>query len=364
MLNATQVLTRLTQQGWIEPAWLVSADVEITGVDRRNHNYHITGLPGTNLFVKQGRYRANVGSIAHEAASYQALTASEAAPGLRRFLPGYVAFDESTQLLVLESIPHAEDLQQYHTRRKRFPRAFARDVGMALAALHDARPPSQLPLQTVLPTVFRLHHPPLELLRGASHVGIQIVKLLQQHTRIGIEFEQLMQTWRTETLIHGDLKLGNIVAFRRRAAGRFDGIKVIDWEFAGLGDPRWDVGSIFSSYLALWMMSIPLAGDERPDQLIHLAEIPLGRIQVALREFWHSYTQARGLHGGEADTWLDDAVRFAAACIIQTAYELSKTTNFLSAHLVCLTQLSLNMFQQPRRAAIDLLGLAPQAVKE
>jgi hypothetical protein len=51
--------------------------------------------------------------------------------------------------------------------------------------------------------------------------------------------------WRTDTVIHGDLRFDNCLA------GPNDQISFIDWECATQGDPCWDLGSLVAELLSL-----------------------------------------------------------------------------------------------------------------
>ncbi len=379
MLTEYQTIEYLLERGLIAPESIVNDRIKVTNLARRNQNFQITGLSDRNYFLKQGRYEMNIGSVTNEAAIYQVLQASCLNLKLSRYLPQCFGYDAQSGILLLEAIYNAQDLQQYHTTKGRFPKSIAREIGTALGLLHNTiqhQPQGNqvdIPIQPVLPTVFCLSCPPLEILQGASGVCIELMKMLQQYRIFKEEFEKLVEEWRTESIIHGDIKLANFLTYKKPSSVKTRGIKLIDWEFAGIGDPRWDVGSVFSSYLTLWLFSVPISQHDQAAQFLHLAQLPLVRIQPAITHlaqlplvriqpaithFWKSYCHTRQLNESKQLEWLLHALRFAAACLIQTAYEFAKGSNYLTAEIVLLTQLSLNIFQRPEQAAVQLLGLS------
>lgn len=49
--------------------------------------------------------------------------------------------------------------------------------------------------------------------------------------------------------VHGDLQGGNILL------GPADSFAVIDWDYSGLGDPRWDLGYVVATLILSWLKS-------------------------------------------------------------------------------------------------------------
>jgi aminoglycoside phosphotransferase (APT) family kinase protein len=269
--------------------------------------------------------------------------------------------------LILECLPNAEDLHAYHVRSGRFPDRLATALGTGLASLHrctrrlattrrDESP------KLVRPTVFGLAAPRIEVLREASAVNLNVIRTVQKHPLFLQEFARLSSEWRTDSLIHGDVKLANCLTHRSSSKGHLRGVKWIDWEFAGLGDPRWDVGSVFTSYLALWVFSIPIPRSDKPELLLDSARISLAKVQRNLRCFIRSYLDAAALETPSVRAWISSCVRMAGARLVQTAYEFAAGASELTAPVLTLLQMALNVLERPERAAIDLLGLDEQSL--
>ena len=165
--------------------------------------------------------------------------------------------------------------------------------------------------------------------------------------------------WRADALIHNDIKWDNCLVFSSQESGRRTGLKIIDWEFAAVGDPCWDVGSMFSNYLSFWLMSILITGEEPPDRFLELSPYRLQDMQPAMRAYWRSYVRGLGLDPSECRARLLRAVRYAAARLLQTAFEQLQSVVHINGNIICLVQLSLNILQRPGAAAAHLLGIRP-----
>ncbi len=71
-----------------------------------------------------------------------------------------------------------------------------------------------------------------------------------QACRIGLE--ELVHQLKLICAIHGDLLGGNLLITRTDPAKT----RIVDWEFAGIGDPVWDLGHLFASLLRRWVASV------------------------------------------------------------------------------------------------------------
>jgi Ser/Thr protein kinase RdoA (MazF antagonist) len=356
MIATTDVLSYLIERRHFSESEVANKSIKITNIAQRNHNFLITDDDHSGFFLKQGSAEHNTGTVSNEAAMYRLLR-SIAGKQLARFLPTLVDYDEDRLMLTLEALPCLEDLQRYHVDRNRFPKTIGRWMGQALGRLHsDTTGISTENVPHAHPSVLKIHRPPIDILRGISNVGLQLLQLVQ-NTNLGTHFERITANWRNESIIHCDVKMSNFAVYREHPLGRFRGLKLIDWEFAGIGDPRWDVGSVFSSYLHLWLSSVPVTNQAAPDELMHLAKFQLPRIQTMLKAFWASYCDTRQIAEGEREESLVVATECAAARLVQTAYEIAKGQNEMKTEIVTLTQTGLNIFERPEQAITDLLGI-------
>jgi hypothetical protein len=135
----------------------------------------------------------------------------------------------------------------------------------------------------------------------------------------------------------------------------------VDWELADFGDACWDVGSVFQAYLASWLLSMP--GDAGADttRLAELAAFPLERMQPAIHAFWRAYAGTLGLDGAAAAERLRRSILFAAARLIQTAWEHTAQTEHVPPNVLYLMQVAMNVLTRPDDAVRHLLGFGERA---
>jgi aminoglycoside phosphotransferase (APT) family kinase protein len=307
-----------------------------------------------SFLVKQGFGAEGRATLANEAAVYQVLASQ--GPDLGRYVPRFHGWDEEHAMLVLELVESAHSLTE-HQARGRFSRQVARSVGRALGALHRIRvDDGQLALYPAAPFALSVHRPEVSWLRDISDANVELIKLIQGAPGVSQLLDEVRGSWQPISIIHNDYKSENCMVVRGRG-GRGTGVRLVDWESAGAGDPGWDVGSVFGDYLASWLSSIPITGQDPPERFPELARFPLERMRPALRAFWEAYVDGAGLSAMEADRRLVQAARFSATRLLQTAFEQTQAGSRLTGTTMCLLQVAVNILRRPHEAAVRLLGI-------
>jgi aminoglycoside phosphotransferase (APT) family kinase protein len=356
VLSKSDVVPYLVGAGLLAEDASARGDIRVADVSRRNNVFIVRSEHSPAYVLKQGRSREDPG-IAREAAVLRALGSLDARLGLRRFVPALVTHDARRQVLVLETVPGARDLDQ-HYRAGRFSKALARASGHSLALLHS-RPPDSVGarpegLDPSWPLAW--HRPWLDELRELSAVGAELLRLTQASKAMCDGLDELRESWRAESLIHGDARWENWIALPALPSQARTRVVVVDWELAGGGDPALDVGAVMGEYLLAWLESIPVVDGRDPWRLLHHARLPLHRLRPSLGVFWSTYQQtSRGYGEGRS---LRRTVRFAAVRLIQAAVEQARDSSQLRARMLLAMQLALNLLERPDETAERVLGLA------
>jgi len=366
MLTNDTAALYLLEHSLIDARSITEGDLLVLDSSRRNSNFEIISERGPSYLVKQGFGSRRAAGIANEAAIYALVhtQAGSSRSSLNPFLPVLRHYDSKRHLLVTELVPEAIPLGEYHLRTGRFSTRLAAQIGKALSILHSLEmtpnPQSAIrnPQSLGPPWVLSAHHTTVDLYRQLSNANLQLVGALQRIPGLGDRLDALRNSWRHTSLIHYDLKLENIIV----TGGRPAHVKLIDWELAGMGDPSWDVGSIMGEYLAAWLLSIPVTGHHPPDRFLELARYPLSKIQPAIRSLWQAYTRPKAEGRSRATAHqapVTYAASYAAARLIQTAFERSQTASVLTGEALILIQVAANILERPPEAAIHLMGIPP-----
>jgi aminoglycoside phosphotransferase (APT) family kinase protein len=343
---------------------LISAEAVVDGglrivdhVSHRNRVFIVTSHGEQEYVVKQPS-DGDGGGVRREALVLEALRAANRRLAAR--LPAPVSYDAGRGVLVLEAARDSRDLSDCHARG-RFARDLAAKVGWTLALLH-ATPPATLGRQGVAwdsRWALRLHRPSLtiaqQMLTGAAW---ELVRTIQQSQELCAALDELDASLREVAVIHGDVRWDNILSARASGASpRRSRVLLIDWEFAGRGDPSLDVGAFFGEYLRAWLRSIPIVDPFDPGCLLAHAGRPLKRMRPAINAFWLSYARHSPAAAPELGRLLRRAASCAAVRVLAHAFEESLSQGELPGRARFALQLSLNILQRPDEAIAHLLGI-------
>jgi thiamine kinase-like enzyme len=379
---------------------VIESDLVIRDVSRRNQNFQVASKNGHSYLLKYGGIgKGKTASIPHEAAIYRFFRQMDKAKNNNKknnsfsskYLPNFYYYDKREHLLILELFPEAKNLREHYISSCRFSRILAAKVGECLGELHQItydylhsrKENNKDPIISDIlsdenrlpPAVLSLHKPQPKIFRDISNANIQLIKIVQSQKELCKTLDELHAGWnshkRYECLIHSDIKSDNFLTVEslnppdsssHSSSDMYKKtrhLKLIDWELARIGDPAWDTGCVFSDYLALWLFSLPIINRESsPDSFLKLALHPLHKMQPAIRSSWNSYVRKMRFDVNESNKFLVRSVRYCSAQLVRKAYEYLQRRAKISANIVYLLQVSLNIMKDPQTAMTSLLGIS------
>lgn len=374
-LTLEEAIPFLLERRLLETRHLFDDDVSAGEVGGLNTNVCVITQHGPSYFLKQHRGagpRARSRALV-ETELYRRVAQDEWAARLSPFLPRFHLADPGRGLLVLEYVasgplvedePDADDALRDSdgpSGQLGIP-AFAGYLAEALAAAHGIPadpdlPPAELAfLPRETPWALAIARPVPDMLSDLSPAQLELLRLIQADERICAVLDERRQGWQPTRLIHGDLKWSNIVPVTAGESQKPIGVRLVDWELAKIGDPAWDVGSVFHSYLARSVAATRVE-ELSVDEATAAMAAHFARAQQELRRFWHAYSRAAILDESSVAGFLDRAVPFCGARLLQSAYEWSQGGRRLSRSALSLLQLGINFLRKPSEAGAVVLGL-------
>jgi thiamine kinase-like enzyme len=369
LVENEDIINYLLARNFIDPEWIIKSDLAIINLSRRNCNFNIVSNSGSSYFLKQqikkGRTEnSSVGSVAYEAKFYQACSQKLSNKEFYQYLPGYYGFDETKNVLIVESMKVLVTLGEYYSRRRRFSQLIARELGKAFARLHQISINEIDGVKEIIdfsknaPWIFSLPQPDQWIYFNSSVANIEFVKVLQQSNELCQSIDELGKKWKSISLIHGDFKWDNCLVSLQHSPHSIPRIKIVDWELCCIGDPCWDLAAVFAEYLHSWIASIPLSPGSQPDQFLQHADVPLQKIQPATRSFWESYTRCMHTESDRISKSLIRAIKYTGIRLLQITFEELQNKITISNKEICTIQVAENILRSPVEAAVQLLGLS------
>ena len=342
MLEQSDIAHYLLSLSVVKPQTVIDEDFRVVDASRRNSVFLATTRSGPTFVVKEAQSGEGA-SLEHEAAVLRLLAR---APGLAPHVPEVVCLDGSC--LVLRTPGQGRD---WNDHQGRFPVVPARVLGRLLAALHRLRvdlPDAPEPIWGV-----ELPEPPYNLVLELSAGAQDLVARIQASDALCRRLEDLRSSLGgAGSFVHGDLRWDNCLALPAPGTQRRTRVLILDWELAGPSDPAFDVGSVLSEYLRVWVGSVPIVEPVDPGRLVARARHPLALMRPPMQALWSAYR-----HPGAPA--LRRVIELCAVRLLQTAVERTQGVNAPTAHVITLVQLADNMLRRPDEAAFALLGLRP-----
>lgn len=157
--------------------------------------------------------------------------------------------------------------------------------------------------------------------------------------------EELAHQLKLVCAIHGDLLGGNLLIPRTDQTE----VRIVDWEFAGIGDPVWDLGHLFAALLRRWVVSV-----DSSSSLDSALSTSTSTSEWKSLSNWWSYMQAA--YSAVSDKWGLPAIdkkqlsRVAGHAILQRSKNILYTRGQYTGRDVLLLSLARQLISQPNRA--------------
>jgi len=362
ILSNHSVVHYLMEQGLLPGEAVVNGDVLVLESSRRNRNFKIIRHESPGLFVKQIQTwdPQSTSGLQREALCYWMAAKDRGFAPLGDIMPKYRHYDPARSILVTELCKDGESLAEHHQRTGKFPPQVAAKLGAALGRYHKCgaaeilKSPYRGAFPKAVPWILSLHNQTSGIFANVSAGNGQMIGILKRYPEFQKQFDALRECWKSECLIHGDMKWDNCLLDPQSPG---EGLWVVDWELADVGDPGWDIGAVFQAYLSYWIGSLPMVEGGSVQKMIDNAPFPLESTHPALRSFVAAYQQTRQLRAPDWPELLERSSKFAAARMVQTVYEYMHQSEQLTGTALCLLQTSYNMLCRTKEAQHELLGL-------
>jgi aminoglycoside phosphotransferase (APT) family kinase protein len=342
VLTAASLAHYLLERGLVGSSTLVDGDFRVRDLSRRNRVFRVLRGSHPGYIVKQVKdWKPHpIETLEREAGFYSLLRSEPRLAPLQRFLPKCYAYDAENQVLVFEPAMENGESSFLSLETARFLgealRQWHQEARAAADQLRDFHEYDPWVLSFHLKSIddFDSSESGGERRRdGASgEANAELLRIVKRDTAFGRALEALRAQWQADTLIHGDMKWDNCLM--ATDAGTNVTVRFIDWEMAGWGDPLWDVAGLLQGYLISWARRSRSAEEVEP----------------AMRALWESY-------GADAGS-LSRAVGYAAARMIQSAFEHQSREKQMTALAVRLLQAASNILAAPDQAVALFFGTA------
>jgi Phosphotransferase enzyme family len=316
-MDAAGIVRSLLDARLLSPGTIVDGDLTLRNVSRSNGVFLVSADGGMRFVVKGpplGEGVSDQGSPERERRFYDRLARE---PGLLDGAPVPHPVATLGELLVLAGAGSGETLEERY-RRRGLSSDDAALLGHALAGwrrlsfrLTDVALPGRHPwVMSALSS-----DPPAPVVENAG--AGQLAELLRPHPLLVEGLARLKEGWRTNDVVHGDIRWDNAVVEPDPGTGR-DRVILVDWEYLDGGDFGWDVAGALADAVA-FETTDALSAEEETFRLPTSGELSGLRSAVSrsLRTFGCAYREELG-EPAAAD--LNAGIRFLPARVLQIGF--------------------------------------------
>jgi Phosphotransferase enzyme family len=234
---------------------------------------------------------------------------------IRPIVSEAIGFDRDSSIIIFNYLNHYSDLSDFYKAEQEFSAAIASSIGISLATIHSITLDRQNYREFLAQNrqnitkhsnfLSGLARITPEKFATVSTDGFKFFELYQRYENLELAIDELNNSFQPCCLTHNDLKLNNILLHNNwvQIAERFsltnqskNGrsndrllVRIIDWEKWSWGDPAFDLGTLISSYLAIWLNSLVINQNIDIAAALSIAQTPLETLQPSIAALTRSY---------------------------------------------------------------------------
>ena len=348
-------------KGLVSRESAVDGDFAVVDVSGRNRNLKVIRRHNISYFVKQtGNWDTQtIAMLQCEALCYWLSRNDPNFAPLAPLMPEFYSYDLERQILVTGLITNGADLLEFVRGAGKMSSDVAGELGLVLGTYHReaAGLPRNSPNSSIFPRQVpwilspsrRNSHPFKELSEATS----QLIDSVESSAELCTALNYLRDDWRISTLMHGDMRLQNLIVCREESAAKFT-LKIVDWELADVGDPCWDIGNIIQAFLSALIITLPVLETPLTLEALLTQHSSNGWVE-AIDTFWKSYGKALQVETEKSKDLFERCIAYGAAGMILSAYEYTQFSPQVSRNALHLLEVSSDILKSPRDAARKLL---------
>ena len=371
ILSSDNVFKYLSQQNMKDSTKQNQSTVE--SLAAKNFNLLVTFPDNYKLLVKQERHNLEGETAGEFKSEYRIQEWLEQFPkqkSLRPFLPELLYFDAENSIIVFRYLDDYRDLMDFYAKESSFPLEISSAIGTLLATIHrdtyqqenhrqffeseaNSQGGNQVPrlikgLERITPEIFS----------SVPGDALKFFALYQRYDSLGMAIAELGNAFTPACLTHNDLKLNNILLHTDWEQTDESIIRLIDWERNSWGDPAFDLGTLFASYIQIWLASLVISKSLSIEESLGLAMTPLEEVQPSIAALTKAYLETFPEILKHRPDFLIRVVQFTGFALIQQIQAMSQYQKSFGNTGIAMLQVAKSLLCRPERSLPTVFGKA------
>lgn len=371
ILSSDNVFKYLSQQNIKDSTKQNQSTVE--SLAAKNFNLLVTFPDNYKLLVKQERHNLEGETAGEFKSEYRIQEWLEQFPkqkSLRPFLPELLYFDAENSIIVFRYLDDYRDLMDFYAKESSFPLEISSAIGTLLATIHrdtyqqenhrqffeseaNSQGGNQVPrlikgLERITPEIFS----------SVPGDALKFFALYQRYDSLGMAIAELGNAFTPACLTHNDLKLNNILLHTDWEQTDESIIRLIDWERNSWGDPAFDLGTLFASYIQIWLASLVISKSLSIEESLGLAMTPLEEVQPSIAAVTKAYLETFPEILKHRPDFLIRVVQFTGFALIQQIQAMIQYQKSFGNTGIAMLQVAKSLLCRPERSLPTVFGKA------
>lgn len=344
---------------------------KVEPVAAKNFNLLVTFANGRKLLVKQERHNQEgkaAGEFLSEWRIQEFLQEFPELNHLRPLLPEVLHFDRENSIIVFRYLDDYRDLIDLYITENSFSGKIAMAIGTFLATIHRetftcqkyqdffCQSQHNLKFAQVTDLILGLERIGPEIFGSVPADGLKFFALYQRYDSLGQAIAQLGSAFAPSCLTHNDLKLNNILLQKDWEQSSKGIVRLIDWERSAWGEPAFDLGTIISSYLQIWLGSLVISKSLSIEESLRLAMTPLEKVQPSIATLTQAYLHTFPEILEHRPDFLQRVVQFAGLALIQQIQGMIQYQKSFGNGGIAMLQVAKTLLCRPEQSTPTIFG--------
>ncbi len=371
LLNSHNVFDYLAAHGLSNPSEQTISKIE--PLEAKNFNLLLTFADGHKLLVKQERHNQSgkaAGEFLSEWRVQEFLQQFPELENLRPWIPEVLHFDRDNSIMVFRYLDDYRDLMDFYAKENTYHIEIAAALGTLVGTIHSqtfnrqdyqdffCRESESFTTNMIPRWIHGLERIGPEIFGLVPADGLKFFALYQRYDSLGQAIAQLGNIFTPCCVTHNDLKLNNILLHNDWEHESTSIVRLIDWERSSWGDPAFDLGTVISSYVQIWLSSLVISKSLSIEESLRLAMTPLEQLQPSIAALTKAYFDTFPEILEHRPDFLRRVVQFAGFGLIQRIQAMIEYQKSFGNGGIAMLQVAKTLLCRPEQSMPTIFGTA------
>ena len=351
---------------------------KIEPIAAKNFNLLLTLIDGNTLLVKQERHNhkgETAGEFLREWRIQELLQSFSELNYLRSFLPELLHYDEDNSIIVFHYLDDYCDVMDFYQKENNFHPKISTAIGSLIGNIHRdtfqrqeyqnlfLQNPEDNAESMVNKLIYNVERISPEIFSLIPPDGLKFYSLYQKFESLGEALTNLGDAFIASSITYNDLKINNILLNKNWQESSNNIVRLIDWERSSWGDPAYDLGTLITSYVIIWLNSLVISKSLSIEESLRLATTPLEDIQPSIASLTKTYFETFPEILEQRQDFLPRVVQFVGFGLIQQIQAMIQYQKTFNNTGIAMLQVAKTLLCRPEQSIPTIFGVTEAELK-